>query len=169
MTDAPPSLPLPETPHSAAIHDVNRWRGHCIDLFARIDEAVAASLEVMAAKNPKANVRTSHLFGQRVAALRAALQPDQPFAAKAGPVLKALDKLEPLLTQRNILVHATGSVWIDARGRWLWRYCVTPSGRNRVQEKGTIDRDEASAIENKLRPLCRSFCDRLRHFGATNG
>lgn len=164
MTDELPSIPLLESSHREAIDDVNRWRGYCTDKFARIDEAVATALEAMAAKNPKANVRTPHLFGQRIAALRAALQPDQPFAAKAKPVLDALDKLETNLARRNIFVHATGSVWVDAKGRWLWRYCVTPSGRNRAQEKGTIDRDEAAAMEKQLGPLCRSFCDRLRHF-----
>ena len=151
MTDEPPLLPSLEGTYSAAIHDVNRWRGHCIELFARIDEAVAGALETMATKNPTANVRTPHLFGQRITALSAALQPDQPFAARAGQIHKTLAKLEPFLAQRNILVHATGSIWVDAKERWLWRYCVTPSGRNRVQEKGTIDRDEASAMEKELR------------------
>lgn len=163
MTDETSSLPLPDSAHSAAIDDVNRWRGHCIECFARIDEAAAKALEAMASDKPDANIKTPHLFGQRIAALRMALE-GKPVAAKAGPILKALDQLRPILDQRNTIVHATGSVWIDAKGRWLWRYCVTPSGRNRTQENGTIDRDEALAMEKQLGPFGRSFCDRLRHF-----
>ena len=153
--------------HQDALDDANRWRGSCMEKFARIDQAVATALEALAARDPSAKVRTPYLFGQRIAALRAALQPGQPFAAKSGPVLKALDKLEPYLPQRNILVHATGSVWVKARGEWLWLYCVTPSGRNRVQEKGSIDSTEALGIEKKLGSLCHSFCDLLRNFHAS--
>jgi hypothetical protein len=167
MTIEQPISPTLADAHQTALDDANRWRGSCTEKFARIDQAVAEALEAMAAKEPNANVRTPHLFGQRIAAFRAALQPGKPLPAKSGQVLKALDKLEPYLAKRNILVHATGSVWVNAKGGWLWRYCVTPSGRNRVQDKGAIDRTEAHGIEKTLGPLCHSFCDLLRNFSAS--
>ena len=167
MTIVQPISPTLGAAHQNALDDANRWRGSCVEKFARIDQAVATALEAMVAKDPSAKVRTPHLFGQRIAALRAALQPGQPFAAKSGPVLKALDKLEPYLAKRNILVHATGSVWVNAKGGWLWHHRVTPSGRSRVQDKDAIDCAEAIGIEKTLGPLCHSFCDLLRNFHAS--
>ena len=156
--DLPISL-SPRDMHREAIDDVNRWRGHCTDLFARIDAAVAETLEVLAETG--APVKTPHLFGQRMPAMRDALASDLPFAVKSGPILKMFDALGPHLARRNIIIHATGSVWINPGGAWLWRYCVTPSGKNRSQEQGSIDRCEALAIEKELAPMCRSFCDQL--------
>lgn len=151
--------------HCEAIDSVNRWRGHCTELFARIDAAATAMLEALAGTG--AQVKTPHLFGQRMAALRDALASHEQVAGQSRSILKKLDALDPYLKQRNILIHSTGSVWFNANGEWLWRYSLSSSGKTRATENGSFERGEAVAMEKKLASLGSSFCAQLRNLAVS--
>lgn len=153
--------------HRDAIDDVNRWRGHCMDCFARIDESVAETLRALAkSERQGTSVKTPLLFGLRIEALRKAISPSGSFHTEGREVSKALTKLESFLAQRNTLVHGVGTIWINASGDWLWRYRYVANSKNCPAEEGAIDRESAESMEIALASGTRSFCDRLRNLAA---
>ena len=145
----------------AATDDINRWRGCCIEQFARIEETAISGLFALAADGKDSDIRTPTMFGARLQALRDSLSGERPYAGVGRDVIKALDRLDRLKDKRNILVHGMGTVWIDGSGRWLWRYCFTPPGKARTPEEGVIACAEAIEMEGALKSIARSFRDRV--------
>jgi hypothetical protein len=155
----PIEQPLSDT-HHAAIDDVNRWRGHCVELYARLEYEVTRTLSEMAAC-PNSSVSVPHNFGDKVKKLRAAVDADGPHPA--DNIVTALGTFTDHLERRNMLVHASGKVWIDPKkGDWLWHYRFQPSGKGRPQEIGSFDKDEALKIEGSLSSGSRSLGGQLR-------
>lgn len=145
--------------HSAAIDAVNRWRGHCVERYARLEYEVTATLSAMAA-TPDFTVSVPHNFGEKVKKLRAAVEAGGSF--EHSRLAKALDGFADHLRRRNLLVHATGKVWTDGKGDWLWRYRFQPSGKCREEEVGCFEREEATEIEMTLARDSKSLGDQLR-------
>ena len=145
--------------HGAAIDAVNRWRGHCVELYARLEYEVTRTLSEMAAR-PNSTVSVPHNFGEKVNKLRAAVDALGPHPSEE--VVEALTSLTAHFERRNMLVHASGRVWIDPKGNWLWRYRFQPSGKARPQETGSFERDEALEIEQSLSRGSRSLAGHLR-------
>jgi hypothetical protein len=162
--ELPISLSIADA-HSNATDELNRWRGHCIDAFARMEEAAAKTL--VSLPLPAGKKRPA-LFGERLDALRVVLE--RCSDAGAPKVLAALNKLQPDLEWRNKVVHATGAVYVDARGHWLWCYRFQPSKSGATSEIGTLDQKTAVAMEKRLSSDVRSISDRLRNLrdGATS-
>jgi hypothetical protein len=151
--------------HRDATDDANRWRGHCIDCFARIEKAVAETLRTLSkSERHGASVKEPSLFGRRIEALRLAISPGGPFQAEGRDVGKALAKLAPWLEQRNNIVHGVGTVWISGSGDWLWRYCYIGNTKNNRSEMGMIDRNLAEEMEAELSGGAQSLCAHLRNF-----
>jgi hypothetical protein len=130
--------------HRSAIDSVNRWRGHCVERYARLEHEVTMTLSAMAAA-PGSAVRVPHNFGEKVKNLRAALCGDGH-----TKLTKALDSFEVHLSRRNMLVHASGKVWIDQKGGWLWHYRFQPSGKGKPMEIGCFEEQEARKFEHDL-------------------
>jgi hypothetical protein len=145
--------------HGAANDAVNRWRGHCVERYARLEYEVTGALSAMAAA-PDSKVTVPHNFGEKVKKLRAAIDPGGPFAR--SKLAKALDNFSDHLSRRNMLVHATGKAWIDGKGEWLWRYRFQPSGKGRVMEIGCFEQGEALEIEKTLARDSQSLGGQLR-------
>jgi len=153
----PIEQPLSDT-HRAAIDAVNRWRGHCVELYARLEYEVTRTLSEMA-ERPYSSVSVPHNFGDKVKKLRAAVDAHGPHPA--DNIVRALGTFTDHLERRNMLVHARGKVWIDPKGDWLWRYRFQPSGKGRAQEIGSFNKDEALEIERSLSSESRSFASHL--------
>jgi hypothetical protein len=162
MNDAPPDPDPVKAALFEAMKKVNAWRGHCVECFARIEAAATEMLKAIPVPKSDPPSRMPHLFGPRITALAAAVSEGGSLAVHGGPVRKALAKLDPLLEYRNVLVHATGSVWIGAHGGWVWRYCFTPSARGGAEQIGVLTHDEAAALEKSLASLARSLSDCLK-------
>ena len=145
--------------HDAAIGAVNEWRGHCVERYARLEFDVTETLSAMAAV-PGTNVSVPHNFGEKVKKLRAAIDSGGPFAHPK--IAKALDEFTDHLGRRNLLVHATGKVWIDSHGDWLWHYRFQPSGKGRALEIGSFEQRNALQIEKALSHDSQSLGDQLR-------
>ena len=145
--------------HVGAIDEVNRWRGHCVECYARLEYEVVGTLSAMAAK-PCSNISVPHNFGEKVKKLRAAVGPDGLF--KRPKLANALDSFTNHLNRRNMLVHATGKVWTDGKGEWLWLYRFQPSGKGRPVEEGHFEQGEALAIEKSLARESQSLGGQLR-------
>ena len=113
-------LPIERTLNEArdkAIDAVNRWRGHCVERYARLEDEVTTTLSAMASMSD-AKVNVPHNFGDKVKKLRAAVEADGQHPSENA--VKALRDLAHHLDRRNMLVHASGRVWIDPKGNWLW-------------------------------------------------
>lgn len=133
--------------HRAATDDVNRWRGHCVESYARLELEVTTTLYAMAAA-PDAKVSVPHNFGEKVKKLRLVIEPGQPFAN--AKLAKGLHKFEDHLIRRNMLVHSVGRVLVDAKGQWVWHYRFLPSGKGLHIESGFFEQDIALEIEKSL-------------------
>ena len=145
--------------HGAAIDEVNRWRGHCVERYARLEHEITGALSAMASM-PGSKASVPHNFGEKVKRVRAAIERGEPLAQPK--LAKALDGFADHLSRRNMLVHATGKVWIDSKGDWLWRYRFQPAGKGRPEEIGCFEQDEALAIEKALARDGQSLGDQLR-------
>ena len=160
--NAHPSPSLSDA-HKSAMQAANCWRGHCIDWYARIDEALIDTLRAIAASHPEANAQQPALFGQRVEAVRCALSGDL-LPRQGGAALKALDAIDEQLKSRNLIVHATGSILITRYGDWAWRYRFTPNGKAATLVNAVLDMAEANALEDRLAARGRSLCAHLKNF-----
>jgi len=158
MTVHVPIESLSTDAYSAALAAVNRWRGHCVERYARVEYEITRTLSAMAAV-PDSNVSVPHNLREKVTKLRAAVDSSGLF--KRPKITKALDDFEVHLTRRNMLVHATGKVWIDAKGDWLWRYRFQ-SGKGSPLEIGCFEQNEAHKIEKSLAQDSQSLGDQLR-------
>jgi hypothetical protein len=142
--------------HVAAMDDVNRWRGHCVECFARLELSMGEALESIASASPSAK-RVPFTFGARVKALHAALAP--PFPAPTR-LLKTLQSANELLDQRNRIVHGIGKIWIDRTGNWAWAYRFNPAGKG--EETGTYEQKSAERFEAELAKTSQSLCSQLQ-------
>lgn len=145
--------------HEAAIDDVNRWRGHCIECFARLERGMGEALESIAGASPSSK-RIPFTFGDKAKALRSATSPAGPFAK--ARLLKALHAADELLDQRNRIVHACGRVWIDGAGGWAWIYRFKPVGK--AEEMGIFEQKAARQFETQLASTSQSLCAQLHDF-----
>jgi hypothetical protein len=153
--------------HREATDDVNRWRGHCIESYARLEHAVTITLSTMAAI-PEANLSVPHNFGDKINKLREAVELGQRF--ENSRLAKSLDCFAEHLGRRNMLVHSTGKVTIDAKGRWVWGYTFLSSGKAGSVENGSFEQDEALKIGKSLASdvqRLRSHMDNLRKQAVT--
>ena len=148
--------------HKHATDEVNRWRGHCIDCFARIELAMVVSLEELIASGRMTSLKRTTLFGLRVEMLRKALL-DDTFGKKAVPPRKALEALRPVLVRRNALVHGVGKIWIGHGGEWLWQYRFIDNASGQTGTTGEITSLEANEIERILTSNYRRLGDTLQN------
>jgi hypothetical protein len=100
------SLPLKEA-HRQAIDEANRWRGRCVNLFARGELVIGEAL--LAETNAKP---LPMLLSQRITKL-VALIDGQPKKRRA------LESFELQIGDRNAIVHGSGKVFVDGNGQWL--------------------------------------------------
>ena len=118
-----------------AIDDSNRWRGHCIELFARADGMIAAALS--------GEGLTSASLAGRVDALKK--------QASSEKLTQTLDALREMIEVRNLLAHAVSKVWIEDHRGWLWAYRFRPAGKGKTDQRGYWSDAEAREFEDRLR------------------
>ena len=131
--------------HRSAIEDANRWRGHCIESYARLEWGAHRTIEALP-KVPGSKMPT--VFGERLKRLTAlfsetGLQP-------RPKIYELLIEAGPLLAMRNLVVHGVGSVFVDAHGHWLWYYRFQPSKAGAQLETGCILQKDANTLEADL-------------------
>lgn len=143
--------------HEAATEDVNRWRGHCVECYARLERSMGEALESIAGASPSA--KRAYTFGAKVKALHVALA--LPATAPAH-LLKSLQSANDLLDQRNRTVHAIGKVWIDRSGNWAWAYRFKSPGK--AEETGIYEQTAAKQFEVELAKTSQRLCSLLRDY-----
>jgi hypothetical protein len=162
MTAHAPIDAVQDDVHRQATDDVNRWRGRCVECFARIEQVVDEAVAAMEASGREKSVRRVPMFGARIEMLRGALK-TQSFAPIGKKALKTLQEIDPYLKRRNALVHGVSRVWIDGRGSWLWTYEFTPAGKDPKAERDMIEQSAGEELESELAKHARSLHDLLRN------
>jgi hypothetical protein len=159
------SVELPISPsldqaYRAAVDDVNRWRGRCVELYARIERAIGETLLSVAESKQPAK-RPPEMFGPRLKALRALVGPDGEH--RNSDLAERLAAFDSDVNHRNLIVHASGRVSIDAKNNWLWSYRFDSGGKGQ-DVTGHIDRGEAGDLEKRLASTAKSLGARLANF-----
>ena len=148
--------------HDAAVREVHRWRGHCVDLYARLERGLTLTIDSLGiAVGTNASV-----FGERLKRVTSAVTPEgsHPHAKTSAALRETLDHTK----RRNMLVHAVGGVFIDARGDWFWRYNYQPSKAKAPPENGSFSRSEGERMEAELEEKVRSICAHLQSLRDTH-
>lgn len=147
--NAPADIPqLLQEAHRRAIDDANRWRGQCVNQFARGEMAIGKALLVA-----EPGKKLPMLLSQKIEALCKKC----PAETKRQ---KALVEFHELADQRNALVHGDGKVFIDQRGRWL--LSLRSLSRMDVSTTTFLE-DDASIFSERLQKVVQQLTS---HFPA---
>lgn len=132
-----------EQAHHDAIADVNRWRGHCLELHARLERAVNAALA-----HWKPDTARPQKMSDRLRALRELTGPEG-----TRPSAALHDLLGELAEQRNgwrdRLAHATSTVHLDENRHWVWHFTMPRSGQKQ-EDDGAVSFADGRVLEEKL-------------------
>ena len=150
-----------EQAHHLAVDEVNRWRGHCIESYARIERAAEKTLDVVAAAKQQSK-RPPIMFGDRIKALQTLFGPGGEHSDTS--LSQCLAKLSEALALRNCLVHSTGHVRVDPKGDWVCTYRFDPMRKGEKEQVVHLERACAKTIEQSLTHVGRSLCSRLENF-----
>lgn len=148
--------------HRRKVDEVNRWRGRCVDCFARIERSIVITLDALVRDGKMTALECPSMFGGRVEMMRLALDGDT-FGKKTKLPRQALANLEEALVRRNALVHGVGRIWVGRGDEWLWQYRLLSNRSGHLDEAGTIDSVEANSMEQSLASNCRRLGDSLQN------
>jgi len=149
--------------HCAALNEVNRWRGSCVDKYSRAEAALRKAIKVILAHSDGAALKQPSLFGQHVEVMTAAIAADGPFGQSGSKARDALASCSEGFALRNIITHAVGTVWLDRREKWLWRYEFQPSGKGKALVIGSLKQKDALKVEQDLRSSVHSLEEHLEN------
>jgi len=149
--------------HRAAVDEVNCWRGKCVDHFARVEACMTTAVAAMIAHPDGSALKRPSLFGNHFGTLKDAVAANGPFASVGTDLRAALAQCETAFAARNIVIHATGRVLIDARGAWLWLYRFQPTAQTKPSEESFLTEDQAQNLEKDIRSSCDRLKSRLDH------
>lgn len=139
----------------AAIADVNRWRGHCLELHARLERAINAAL-----RHWQPTCSMPQKFSDRLRALQSLTGAGGPYANEG--LAELISQLQELRSEwRDRLAHATSTVHLDEERRWVWHYSMPRSGRDN-EDRGAINCQMGEELERKLGRAVNVLRSRLR-------
>jgi len=164
VTVEQPISPALADAHRAAVDDANRWRGYCVDKFARAEARMRQAIEAMLVHPDGAGLKRPSMFGQHVAELSKSVAASGPFAKSGSKVWDALVKCESGFALRNVITHAVSTIWIDRQGRWLWHYHFQPTGKEKPVESGSLTQEDAELLRCDLAASVRRLDDHLQSF-----
>lgn len=146
-----------EQAHWTAISEVNCWRGHCMELNARLDRAVTSAL---LAWHCEAIPQT---WGDRLQLLRKLTgEEGKRSDPKLHDLATALSNLRD--EWRDRMAHATSTVHLDANNQWVWHFSL-PKQPGRPEDRGSLGQADGSRIERELKDKVNTLRGRLKHFG----
>jgi len=154
------------------VHDVNAWRGACLQCFSAAEAGVTETLLTLSAVPEKgANVRLRHLTGQRYDDIAAALGPEGAFAVEGKSAFKAIDAFRAHESLRPYLAHGVAKIAVERSGKWILVFRQV-SIRARQSDHTMLLIEEAEGLQmladirRKSQKLC-SVLGNLRHQLAT--
>lgn len=153
---------------SRVVHDVNAWRGACLQCFSAAEAGVTETLLSLSTVPEKgATVRLRHLTGQRFDDIAAVLGTEGAFAAEGKAAFKAIDAFRAHERLRTFLAHGVAKIAVERTDKWIVVYRQV-SIRARQAERTMLLVEEAEGLEmladirRKSQQLC-SILANLRH------
>lgn len=165
---SPIEAALPRAPFEAARDAAARWRGRCLDVFARSEAAVTETLLVLAAVGERAPaLKLPHLVGQRYDALSNAVGAGGAFADEGKAAVMPIAEFRKHDALRTQLSHGVFTVTLDHRGQWhlVARVLAIRAGRA-ARDLLVVEQAETTAILEALEKdgnRLRSVLGQLRY------
>jgi hypothetical protein len=158
MTELLPIEPTFAQVRRAAIDDVNRWRGHCLEQLARLDRSVNDCLARATGTLPQAFPKRLKLLHDLTSP--GGSQPDKALHRTIGELMLLRAKW------RDVLAHATSRVLVDRPGCWVWLYTM-PRANNAADEVGHVVAVDAHALGKELQDKVNVLKSLLNQPGRT--
>jgi len=149
-----------------AIHDVNAWRGACLQHFSAAEAAVTETLLLLKTVPSRGEaVRLRHLIGQRFDDLSKLIAEEGVFALEGKAAAKALADLRTLEGLRSTLAHGQAKIALERTGKWIviLRHVAI---RAQQAERMTLLFEQAEAEERlvDLKRKSQKLCSVLGNF-----
>jgi hypothetical protein len=123
-------------PHDAARRQVERWRGSCLDFYARGEKVVGQCLLALKnSANAPTGLKLPHLAGQRILALQSQLGAVGLSAKANTAVESAFAEWQLLDDARAYLAHGVVTVTLDQRGDWFAIFDMTVFRANEAKSQ----------------------------------
>jgi hypothetical protein len=151
-------------PHDMAAGQINSWRGHCLDLFAKAERAIASALEAACDKNPSLTIK--HLAGHRLADLaRIVTDTGTANEKRSKALLDALAAWQCVDAKRAFLAHGVSTVLLDRHGAWHVQLDFTRyQSKRRDRERWSLSELEAAQFEDDLEQKFKLLSTQLGQF-----
>ena len=150
------------SPHAVARTQINEWRGRCLDLFAKGENAIADLLVGAAAANFE--VKLHHLAGQRTKELAKLLDVNGPSKKQIEAGQRAIERWQKIETKRAPLAHGTLTATMDESGDWYAIFDMVDYRTNSITPiRLTISCKEADEMTNELKTALARLKGELGH------
>lgn len=150
-------------PHEVARNDIEKWRGHCLDFFAKCERHIGRALQALHA-SPKFEtvVKLRHLAGQRADDMAQLLSEcgltPKEFKAVSDALLTWRSFEEP----RNFLAHGVLTITLDPQGKPFAIFDMTVFRANAAEQKRwTVSHAEVVEWEIVWRKSGQDLAQRL--------
>lgn len=152
-----------ETAWTQAIHDVNAFRGACLQHFSSAEAAVTETLLLLKeVPNRGETVRLRHLIGQRFDDLAKLVEQGGVFADEGSAVAKALSELRTIESFRTCLAHGQAKIALERNGQWVVIFRMIAI-RAKLAERSVVVLEQADAEQRMadLKRRSQSLCSVL--------
>ncbi len=153
----------PLTQHQIARAEIDAWRGCCLDLYARTEQAVGKTLE-QAISNGK-ELKLAHLAGQRFDTLQELAETEPATTKQREALVLAISSWRRVESERFLLAHGTVQELIDRRGDWHVRFDaqIYKTGKS-TPTQWCLSKSEAMNLRDTLETRFKALSGQLGHF-----
>lgn len=150
-------------PHDIARAQIEAWRGRCLNLFARGEQAVLDSLLLASTKLPE--LRIEPLAGQRLNALEQLVAAHDATDAQRAAIKGALFNWKNCDAKRAYFAHGVFTELFDNSGNWFVRMDFDAVQKGECKPRRMVlSQQEAEDFEASLRVAFRSLATQLGQF-----
>ena len=151
---------------------VNAWRGNCIDLFAKAEADIKATLLGIIASRKGGDCNFPVMPGKRNDELTKALKQLLSDYTHAKNAVNKMSDMRQLLEIRNMLCHGSFAVTWDDKGRWCAYFRNIKSIENAPRHEIMILWEyETDALASRIKKTCHDLRSALgqlpKHLKAT--
>ena len=146
--------------HDEARCDIDRWRGSCLNLFARAELAVGRCMEAAVVAGKAKKVR--HLQGQKLSDLIALTAEIARTTKQKKAFETALNLWDEVQSHRAFLAHGVVVEAIDRQGAWIAVFdMVIHKGDEAIETRWSLTKLEAQAFHERLTDGFKSLSSQL--------
>jgi hypothetical protein len=129
--------------------EIDGWRGQCLDLYARAEQAVGDTLELAVQRRKSVGLR--HLAGQRLSDLENLIAVEPATENQRKSVCKAIEGWHEMEANRAYLAHGNVHELIDRQGQWWAVFHYTHYAKGiAAPKRWAVSKEEASDFLTRL-------------------